>query len=129
MKAMFFVLAAALLTSFTGRNERKVDGLWTGVYKTDDERNKVVVRFEDDKHFALFNGEVDDKHLLNGTYQLQGDTALVFTYVTPDGKSCMMTGKLNERKTFVDGVWENCDKAKGSFYLKKEKIHEMFIEP
>jgi hypothetical protein len=128
MKAMIFVVAATLLTSFTAKEER-MNGLWTGIYRTNDERNKVVLRFEDEKQFAMFNGEVDDAHRLSGSYQLLGDTAVVFTYVTPDGKSCTMTGKLNERKTFVDGTWENCDKAKGSFYLKKEKINELFIEP
>lgn len=122
-------LAALGLLSFTGRDVEKVNGLWTGVYKVDDERSRVVVRFEDEQQFALYNEVVDDEHRMMGSYKLQGDTAVVFTYKTAAGKQCTMTGKLNERKTFVDGVWENCDQARGSFYLKKEKIEELFIAP
>jgi hypothetical protein len=128
MKQMMVVAAIGLL-SFTGKEKESIKGLWTGVYRINDERKEIVVRFENEKQFALFNGVVDEEHLLDGSYQVKGDTAVVFTYKTAEGKQCTMTGKINERKTFVDGIWENCDQAKGSFYLKKEKIEELFIAP
>jgi hypothetical protein len=106
-----------------------VDGLWTGVYKTNDTKESVVVKFEDANRIELFCGGVEDENKFTGNYTLRGDSVLVFSYVNAEGKHITMEGSINKRKTYVDGHWKTDDQNKGSFYLKKEKIEELFIEP
>ena len=129
MKTMICFLAGVVLTSFIGREVNDVDGIWTGVYKTENTREKVLVRFEDQNHIELYDGDVIESNKFTGTYQLQGDSVLQFSYQTPDGKEFTMKGHINKRKNYVDGVWQTSDKLSGSFYLKKEKIQEMFVQP
>lgn len=129
MKAIICLMAGAVLTSFTPRELNHVDGIWTGVCRTDNLREKVLVRFEDQNQMELYNGEVNDSNKFTGTYQLQGDSVLQFSYHTPDGKEYVMHGRINKRKNYVDGAWETSDKLSGSFYLKKEKIEELFVNP
>ena len=115
--------------SFTAREENAVDGIWTGIYRSDDVREKVLARFESQNLVELYNGDVEEAKKITGTYQLQGDTLLKFSYKTADGKLFTMKGTINKRRNYVDGVWETSDKHTGSFYLKKEKIQEMFVQP
>lgn len=129
MKTIVCLLAGILLTSFTGKEVNDVDGIWTGVYKTDNTREKVLVRFEDRSHIELYNGDVIESNKFIGTYELQGDSVLQFSYQTPDGKEFTMKGHINKRKNYVDGVWQTSDNVNGSFYLKKERIQELFIQP
>lgn len=129
MKAIIYVLAGALLVSFTDQKVEAVDGIWTGVYRTDNVREKVVVRFEQRNQVELYNGEVAENNKCTGNYELLGDTLLKFTYHNSEGKEFVMQGTINKRKNYVDGIWETSDKLKGSFYLKKEKLEEMYIQP
>jgi hypothetical protein len=129
MKAVIYLLAGALTVSFTNKETNAVDGIWTGIYRSDDIREKVLVRFEAGNHIELYNGEVVEANKLSGTYELQGDSLLRFTYHDAEGKSYVMQGTINKRKTFVDGNWEAGERLKGSFYLKKEKLEERFIAP
>jgi len=129
MKAIVMVLAGALLASFSDRQVETLDGIWTGVYKTDNVREKVLVKFEPKNQVELYNGDVIESNKFTGSYQLQGDSVLTFTYQSSDGKQYTMQGHINKGKTYVDGVWETSDKLSGSFYLKKEKIQEMFLQP
>ncbi|MGN6163388.1 MAG: hypothetical protein ACTHOF_02510 [Flavisolibacter sp.] len=129
MKTIVCLLAGVLLTSFTGKEVNRVDGIWTGVYKTDNSREKVLVRFEDQSHIELYNGDVIESNKFTGTYELQGDSVLQFSYQTADGKEFTMKGHINKRKNYVDGVWQTSGNLSGSFYLKKERIQELFIQP
>ena len=104
-----------------------IEGLWSGVYRIDENKESVVVRFEDDNQVVLFSGLVEEDNKFTGTYEVKGDSVLEFTYVDADGKKFMMQGKINKRKTYVDGFWEVGNKKGGSFYLRKEKVQELFI--
>lgn len=129
MKAIVFVVAGALLAGFTYKDNQSLDGIWTGIYRTDNSREKVLVKFEPQNQVQLYNGDVDDANRITGTYELKGDTVLTFTYLASDGKQYTMNGHINKRRNYVDGVWRTSDKQSGSFYLKKEKIEEMFVQP
>ena len=130
MKAIAFVVAGALFSGFTYKNDvDSLDGIWTGVYRSDNLREKVLVKFESRNQVELYNGDVIDSNKFTGTYELKGDTVLTFSYHTLDGKRYTMEGHINKRKNYVDGVWQTSDKVSGSFYLKKEKIEELFVAP
>ena len=129
MKIILNVAAGIALLGFTSRQSEAIDGLWTGIYRTDNVREKVWVKFEPRNQVELYNGEAMTGDKLSGTYQLQGDSVLKVTYQTRDGKQYTMQGHINQRKNYVDGVWQASDKLSGSFYLKKEKIQEMFLQP
>ena len=129
MKAILSVLGFVLLASFTGKKVDVLDGIWTGVYRADNVRERVLVRFDEQNGVELYNGEVEDSNKFTGTYELVGDTLLKFSYQTQDGKHFSMHGTVNKKRNYVDGTWEASDKLTGSFYLKKEKIEEMFVQP
>lgn len=112
-----------------GVQTESLDGLWTGVYKTDSTKENVIVKFQESNQVELYCGEVEETNKCIGNYSLRGDSVLVFTYVDANGKSITMEGSINKRKTYVDGYWKTGDRSQGSFYLKKEKIQELFIEP
>lgn len=129
MKAIVYALAGALMVSFTDKKTEAVDGIWTGVYRTDNQREKVLVKFESENQLELYNGDVVESNRREGKYELLGDTALKFTYQDSEGQSYVMTGSINKRRNYVDGTWEVVGKRKGSFYLKKEKLEEMYVTP
>jgi len=129
MKTIAYVMAAVLMLSFSTQQTVAIDGIWTGIYRADNVREKVWVRFAPQNTVELYNGDVVEGNKLSGTYQLQGDSVLKVTYQTEDGKQYTMQGHINRKRNYVDGVWETSDKLSGSFYLKKEKIQEMFIQP
>jgi hypothetical protein len=129
MKIILNVIAGVALLGFTSRQTEAIDGIWTGIYRSDNVREKVWVKFEGRNQVELYNGEAMTGDKLSGTYQLQGDSVLKETYQTGDGKQYTMQGHINQRKNYVDGVWQTSDKLSGSFYLKKEKIQEMFLQP
>jgi hypothetical protein len=128
MKKLIYVLAGVILVSFTDQKVN-VDGLWTGIYKTDNVRERVLVKFEAQNQIELYNGEVSEVNRYTGTYEIQGDSVLKFTYQNSEGKSFTMQGTFNKKRTYVDGVWQTSDKRSGSFYLKKEKLEELLIQP
>ncbi len=129
MKNIIYSLAALLLVSFSSNNVETFGGLWTGAFRTDMSREKVYVRFDEQNKLQLYSGVVEENNRSVGTYEVLGDTALVFNYSRADGKTVTMRGAINKRKTYVDGTWETSDKTSGSFYLKKDEIQELFITP
>lgn len=131
MKTILFLAGLYLMqTGFAPAGQTEtVDGLWTGVYKTDSTNENVVVKFQDANQIELYCGAVEEENRCTGNYTLKGDSVLVFTYVNAEGKQFTMEGSINKRKTYVDGHWKTDDKSKGSFYLRKEKIQELFIVP
>jgi hypothetical protein len=128
MKTIVYVMAGILMLSFSTQ-QTAIDGIWTGIYRADNVREKVWVKFAPQNTVELYNGDVIEGNKLSGTYQLQGDSVLKVTYQTEDGKQYTMQGHINRKRNYVDGVWETSDKLSGSFYLKKEKLQEMFIQP
>ncbi|HEU4633430.1 MAG TPA: hypothetical protein VFS22_05560 [Flavisolibacter sp.] len=129
MKTIAYVLAGMIMLSFSTQQTEAIDGIWTGIYRADNLREKVWVKFAPQNTVELYNGEVIETNKVSGTYQLQGDSVLKVTYQTEDGKQYTMQGHINRKKNYVDGTWQASDKLSGSFYLKKEKIQEMFIQP
>jgi hypothetical protein len=129
MKTAVFLVAGAFLVSFSSREIDAVDGIWTGAYRSDNVREKVLVKFESENHMELYNGTVEDANRFTGSYELQGDSVVKLTYTNSAGKSFIMKGHINKRRNYLDGTWETSDKISGSFYLKKEKIEEMFVQP
>ncbi len=129
MKKVIYGLAALVLVSFSSNNVETFGGLWTGAFRTDMSREKVYVRFDEQNKLQLYSGMVEENNRSVGTYEVLGDTALVFNYSRSDGKTVTMRGVINKRKTYVDGTWETSDHTSGSFYLKKDEIQELFITP
>ena len=129
MKTIFLLAGLYLMhTAFTPAEQTAtVDGLWTGVYKSDSTKENVAVKFQDANRIVLYCGAGEDEIKYSGNYTLRGDSVLVFTYTNAEGKHFTMEGSINKRKTYVDGYWKTDDQNKGSFYLKKEKIEELFI--
>jgi hypothetical protein len=129
MKTIVYVMAGFLMLSFSTQQTEAIDGIWTGIYRADNVREKVWVKFAPQNQVELYNGNVIESNKISGTYQLQGDSVLKVSYQTEDGKQYTMEGHINRKKNYVDGTWQASDKLSGSFYLKKEKIQEMFIQP
>jgi hypothetical protein len=129
MKTILGVLGFVVLAGFSGKKVDVIDGIWTGVYRADNVRERVLVKFNDEHKVELYNGEVEDSNKFTGTYEIQGDTLLKFSYQTQDGKQFNMNGTINKKGNYVDGTWQASDKVSGSFYLKKEKIEERFVQP
>ena len=129
MKTIVYLMTGMIMLSFTARQTEKMDGIWTGIYRADNVREKVWVKFTPQNQVELYNGDVIESNKLSGTYQLRGDSILTVTYQTGEGKQYTMQGHINRKKNYVDGTWQASDKLSGSFYLKKEKIQEMFLQP
>ncbi len=128
MKTLVCVMAGVVLLGFTTHQTEAIDGIWTGIYRSDNLREKVWVKFTPQNQVELYNGDVEEGKKISGTYLLLGDTVLRVTYQTEDGKEYTMQGHINQKKNYVDGVWHASNKS-GSFYLKKEKIQELFLQP
>ena len=128
MKAIFVLLAAATLVSFSKKEENSLDGIWMGYYRAGSVKEKVIIKFDGDKGMECYTGGVDDKAKCTGSYELSGDT-VSFTYTTLEGQEISMQGQLNYRKTYVDGIWKTGEEAVGKFYLERQKVEERFIQP
>jgi hypothetical protein len=122
MKTLLFA-AGLVIMSFTNKSNNSVEGVWSGIYESETAVTNFTVRFEDDSKFHCYKGQVTDQNKLEGTYVMQGDTAIIFTYQTPEGKEIKFQGSLGPKKTYVNGVWEAPD-TKGKFFLRKQKIEE-----
>ncbi|MBA2746435.1 MAG: hypothetical protein H0U44_09445 [Flavisolibacter sp.] len=129
MKAIILSIATLFLFGFKGDHVETVNGLWTGIYRVDETKEPVVVKFEEGNQVEIYCGPVEEANKCMGTYKLQGDSLLIFTYTSLEGSVITMKGSINKRKTYVDGHWQTEDKAGGSFYIRKEKIRELFIHP
>jgi hypothetical protein len=128
MKVFLYFVAFALLSGFTDADIKPLDGVWTGSYKINNAREKILVRFETPNSIELYNGEILQENKVTGTYTLEADTAILFTY-SSGGQHFTMHGNFNRRKTYVSGIWKSDNKLTGSFYLRKERLTEMFVQP
>jgi hypothetical protein len=127
MKQILFIMSTWLILGFAdGSQTETIEGLWTGVYKTEDGKETVIVKFEAGNQVELYCGVVEAENRSTGTYTLKGDSVLIFRYVDAEGNEFIMEGNINKRKTYVDGLMKS-GKNSGSFFLRKEKIQELFI--
>ncbi len=127
MKALIFLLTATMLVSFTGRDEKEIDGIWMGYYRSDILKEKVIVKFSPDDRMEFYTGGVNEQSRCVGSYQILGDS-VSFTYKDADGFEIRMRGHLNYRKTSLDGVWKN-DVMTGKFHLEKQNVEERIVQP
>jgi hypothetical protein len=129
MKAIFSLLAIALLAGFTNEREAdEIDGLWMGYYRSGMVKEKVIVKFSNKDKIEFYTGGADEQTRCDGTYYLSGDS-VSFRYTTPAGAEFTMQGHMNRRRNFVDGTWKNKNMESGSFYLEKQKIQERITQP
>lgn len=129
MKAMIYLLAGVMLTSFTVSSDRDaINGLWMGFYHHDMQREKVMVKFTEEGKVEFYAGKIEDGAKAIGDYTIQGDS-VQFHYKTPEGKEYSVQGQMNVSKNFVDGVWAAEDQTTGKFYLEKQKIREVLAQP
>jgi hypothetical protein len=129
MKTVIFVLAGALVSSFTVKQyDEDIDGFWMGYTRSEMIKEKVIVKLNGEEKMEFYTGGVDDRTRADGTYRLLGDS-VSFSYTTPDGETITMTGHINRRKNFVDGIWKTGNKTTGSFYLEKQKLEEYYARP
>lgn len=129
MKRIVYLLAGTVLLSFTRHTaEEDIDGIWMGFYRSNNVKEKVIVKFNSQDRIEFYTGGVDDKSRCEGSYTLLGDS-LSFTYTTPDGQRFQMEGHLNWRKTYLDGTWKTgADQSTGKFYLEKQQVEERFVK-
>lgn len=129
MKKLFFLVVAGVgLASFSAPvEEPEFDGFWLGEYGKGEEMKTMVVKFSDDRSIEWYRDEVKEENRQSGTYQLRGDSVII-TCDCGEGKQFVLNGFVNRRKTYVDGNWQESE-AKGSFYLKKQKVREFMTQP
>ena len=130
MKTLFVLLAGTILTSFVNKpvDNDDLDGYWMGYYRSDINKEKVIVKLDANDRMDFYTGGIDDRTRLEGTYKIDGDS-VSFSYKTVDGGVVTMQGHFNHRKTYMDGVCKTNDKPTGSFYLEKQDLEERFVEP
>ena len=130
MKTLFVLLAGTILTSFVNKpvDNDDLDGYWMGYYRSDTNKEKVIVKLDANDRMDFYTGGIDDRNRLEGTYKIDGDS-VSFSYKTVDGELVVMQGHFNHRKTYMDGVCRTNDKPTGSFYLEKQDLEERFVEP
>lgn len=130
MKTLFVLLAGTILTSFVNKpvDNDDLDGYWMGYYRSDINKQKVIVKLDANDRMDFYTGGIDDRNRLEGTYKIDGDS-VSFSYKTVDGELVVMQGHFNHRKTYMDGVCRTNDKPTGSFYLEKQDLEERFVEP
>ena len=130
MKTLFVLLAGTILTSFVSKpvDNDDLDGYWMGYYRSDINKEKVIVKLGADDRMDFYTGAIDDQSRLEGNYKIFGDS-VSFSYKTVDGEEVVMQGHFNHRKTYMDGVCRTNHKPTGSFYLEKQSLEERFVEP
>ncbi|MGZ3845894.1 MAG: hypothetical protein ACXVBH_07550 [Flavisolibacter sp.] len=130
MKTLFVLLAGTVLSSFVNKpvDNDDLDGYWMGYYRSDLNKEKVIVKLDANDRMDFYTGGIDDRTRLEGTYRILGDS-VSFSYKTVDGELVVMQGHFNHRKTYMDGVCRTNDKPTGSFYLEKQDLEERFVQP
>jgi hypothetical protein len=129
MKAIFCLLAGAILTSYTNKPlTEDLDGYWMGFYRSEGSKEKVIIKLGTNERLDFYTGGIDDQSRLQGTYRVYGDS-VAFHYTTPEGEDILMEGHFNYRKTYMDGICRTNNKPSGSFYLEKQDLEERFIAP
>jgi hypothetical protein len=130
MKIVFCLLAATTLASFSNKlvDDDELDGYWMGYYRTNVNKEKVIIKLDADDRMDFYTGGIDDRNRVQGTYRIYGDS-VSFSYKTPEGEEIVMQGHFNRRKTYMDGVCRTNSKPTGSFYLEKQQLEERFAKP
>lgn len=121
MKTIVCLLAGVIcLTSFNKKQDEKIDGIWTGYYKTDRMKERMMIRFGEEDKIEFYAGRMQEEEKCNGSYRLMGSDSISFKYTTADGREFVMKGEISYRKDFVEGVWR-CNESRGKFYLEKRE--------
>lgn len=125
MKAMIYLVAATILTSFSNKPKDSDDlnGIWMGYYRSEFIKEKVIVKFDESDKMEFYTGGVDDRTRVDGSYEIAGDSVR-FSYRTPEGDVINMKGRFNRRMRYVEGVWRGNDRNTGSFFLEKQNVQE-----
>ena len=129
MKTLFCLLAGTMLASFSNKPvDDDLDGYWMGYYRTNVNKEKVIIKLDADDQMDFYTGGIDDRTKLQGTYRIYGDS-VSFSYKTPEGEEIVMQGHFNRRRTYMDGICRTNSKPTGSFYLEKQQLEERFAKP
>lgn len=128
MKAILYLVVTTLLVSFSRHDSNEIDGIWMGYYRTDEVRERVIVKFSAEDKMEFYTGGVDETNRCIGSYKISGDS-VSFTYKNANDQEIIMHGHFNSRKTYVDGVWKNNEESSGKFYLEKQKVEERIVRP
>ena len=129
MKAIICLLAGAfLLTGFRAiDNSEKLDGIWLGYYKSEKVKEKILIKFGTEDRMEFYAGGVDEDAKCNGSYRLLGDS-VSFTYTNAMGEEISMKGTISRKLNYVDGIWKSKD-GKGAFFIERQDIEEMVVQP
>lgn len=129
MKILFCLLAGTILASFVSKPlEDDLDGYWMGYFRSEMNKEKVIVKLSSDDRMDFYTGGIDDRTKLEGTYRIEGDS-VYFKYTSTNGEDILMQGHFNRRRTYMDGICRTNNKPSGSFYLEKQKLQERFAQP
>lgn len=129
MKTLIYLLVGIGLMSFAGhQSDDLMKGIWKGYYRSELIKEKVIVKFNNESKIEFYTGGVDERTMLPGIYQLEGDS-VSFSYVTNEGEEFFMKGHVNDRRNFLDGTWITSDSSTGSFYLEKQTVQENYVMP
>src|SRR5688572_15075567 len=105
-KIIGFLAGTVLLTSFSSKDGDSVDGIWLGYYKSDLQKEKLIVKLGSNDQIEIYTGGFNEQPRYNGSYKLKGDS-LSFIYITPEGEQYLMQGHVSRRKNYVDGSWKS----------------------
>ena len=83
------------------------------------------------RQFLKANNIAAEIHEISGSVELAPGIGLADAVcdLVSSGSTLFMNGTINKKGNYVDGTWQASDKVSGSFYLKKEKIEERFVQP
>ncbi|MFL5772093.1 MAG: hypothetical protein ACJ75F_02975 [Flavisolibacter sp.] len=127
MKTILYLLAATILMSATLKTDDNViDGVWLGSYRSGSIFEKFTVKFNSDR-MEFFTGEITDE-TAEGSYHLYSDS-VSFIYHTPNQQDILMLGRFNRKRTYICGVWKINGNELGNFYLEKQPLQELSVEP
>ena len=129
MKNLIYLLACVIALGFTSKKmEDDINGIWMGYYRSDLIKEKVIVKFDNERKLEFYTGGVDDRTRSLGTYVMQGDS-VIFTYTSKEGQQFIMKGLMNRGKNYLDGSWQTNDQSNGSFFLERQNVEEKFVNP
>lgn len=121
MKTALVIIGFICFGFSVKKNGEAVYGIWQGAYGVNDRIEDAWVVFGPSNMVEFYEGNLRSGKKITGTYNLLGDTAIVFTCTKSNGMLMKMEGNLNRTKNFVDGSWQSSDDDYGSFFLQKQK--------
>ena len=118
-------LVAALLFLLSGTHDpvkEQILGTWKGAYGTEQQIIDLTVSIYSNNKVILTQTVDGFINTGVGSYQLQGDTAILLNVSFPEKKplDVQMYGYLNRTVTFISGDWDS-NVSEGSFFLQKQK--------